>query len=169
MPVPELFSRRLSPAPALLTGCALALLLLGPPSPAEAALGAPLSLAEVSELGYSQATTSSLPGGLTAITMTRTRQNPLNGRPVPEVLRQVAGPSGRIFALSWKGLGQPDLSKLLPGRIPAAVPYRRGSTLVTTPTLVLHLSGSVLFSEGAAWDPALVPPGVAPLTVLSLP
>jgi hypothetical protein len=146
------------------------LILACSPALALAAMGLPFDTSETGRLGYTAFSTSPLSGGLTAYKMTRTRKNPVTGQDVTETLTQVAGPGGRIFALSWSGIHHPDLARLLPGRLPRVRTFRRGPSTLSTPTLVLRMSGTVIHSEGEAWDPSLVPPGVSPATLLpSLP
>lgn len=146
------------------------LLLAFSPALALADMGLPFDTSETIRLGYTACATSPLSGGLTAYKMTRTVKSPVTGQNVTETLTQVAGPDGRIFALSWSGIHHPDLSRLLPGRLPRVRIFRRGPSDLATPALVLHMSGTVLHSEGEAWDPSLVPPGVSPATLLpSLP
>jgi hypothetical protein len=145
------------------------LLLVVYPFSAAAAIGQPFDPDETATLGYTAETTSPLSGGLTVYQMTRTLKNPVTGRDVAETLRQIAGPDGIVFALSWSGLHHPDLSRLLSGRLPKFLPFRRGARMVSSPNLVLHMAGTVIHSEGEAWDPSLVPPGISPMAVLARP
>jgi len=145
------------------------LLLLFSPALSLAAIGRPFDSGETARLGYTSLTTTPMAGGLTSYTMTRTVKNPVTGFDVTETLRQIAGPGGVIFGLSWSGIHHPDLSKVLGGRLPSLLPYQRGVRTFSTSRLVLHMAGTVIHSEGEAWDPALVPPGVSPLTLLALP
>lgn len=142
--------------------------IIGFPESARAALGSPFSFQEVSRLGYAHVSTASLPGPLSVYTMSRTTTNPL-GHNVIERIREVAGPDGIIFALSWSGIHHPDLGELLGGRLPASLPFVRGERVLSLPNLELRMGGSVLHSEGTAWDPRRIPPGDNLSTLLALP
>ena len=142
--------------------------IIGLPESARAALGSPFSSQEASRLGYSQVATASLPGPLAVYTMSRTTTNPL-GHTVTEQIREVAGPDGRIFALSWSGIHHPDLGELLGGRLPASLPFVLGERILSLPNLELRMGGSLLHSEGTAWDPRRIPTGADLTTLLALP
>ncbi len=152
------------------TGWALILLLglLGSPESARAGLGTAFSAQEAAHLGYSRVVTATLPGPLTAYTLSRTATNPL-GHAVTERIREVAGPDGRIFALSWSTIHHPDLNLLLGKRLPSSLPFIRGERTLSLPTLELRMGGSVLHSEGMAWDPRRLPPGINLQELLTLP
>ncbi|MGC8529971.1 MAG: DUF2844 domain-containing protein [Leptospirillia bacterium] len=155
-------SRRLLAGSVLFLGFALL------PERAGAAIGQPFSLQEATELGYPHVATASLPGSLTAYTLSRTVTNPL-GHTVTERIREVAGPNGRIFALSWSGIHPPDLGRLLGGRLPSPLPFVRGPRILSQPNLELRMAGSVLHAEGSAWDPRRIPPGTNLPALLDLP
>ncbi len=159
-------SSLVAPIAALTAGGGLFLALS---SPACAAIGHPYDSTEMGVLGYTSEQTSSLAGGLTVYTMTRTKSNSVTKSLVTEVLRQVASPSGVIFGLSWSGIHHPKLNKLLDGRLPRILPFAHGSRAFSTPSLELRMAGTTLHSEGMAWDPALVPPGVSIPKILTIP
>lgn len=147
------------------------ILLLGLPGSfesARAALGGAFSAQEAPHLGYSRVVTATLPGPLTTYTLSRSATNPL-GHTVTERIREVAGPDGRIFALSWSTVHHPNLRLLLGGRLPASLPFVRGERILSLPTLELRMGGSVLHSEGMAWDPRRLPPGINLQELLTLP
>ena len=144
----------------------LALLLLS--EPAGAAIGQPFSPTEATRLGYTHVLTTPLPGSLTAYTMSRTATNPL-GHEITERIREVAGPDGVVFALSWSGIHPPDLGRLLGGRLPSPLPFVRGPRILSQPNLELRMGGSVLHAEGSAWDPRRIPPGTNLPAILALP
>ena len=144
----------------------LALFLL--PKTAGAAIGQPFSPREAARLGYPHVATASLPSSLTAYTLSRTATNPL-GHDVTERIREVAGPDGVVFALSWSGIHPPDLGRLLGGRLPSPLPFVRGPRILSQPNLELRMGGSVLHAEGSAWDPRRIPPGTDLPAILALP
>lgn len=155
-----------APIAALTAGAGVILFLT---SPACAAIGHPYDSAEMAVLGYTTEQTSSLAGGMTVYTMTRTRTNAVTKSPIIEVLRQVAGPSGVIFGLSWSGIHHPKLDKLLGSRLPKPLPFAHGSRVLSTSSLELRMAGTTLHSEGMAWDPTLVPTGVSISKILTIP
>ena len=144
----------------------LALFLL--PARAGAAIGQPFSPQEAARLGYPRVATVTLPGSLTSYTLSRTVTNPL-GHAVTERIREVAGPDGVVFALSWSGVHPPDLGRLLGGRLPSPLPFVRGPRILSQPNLELRMGGSVLHAEGSAWDPRRIPPGTNLPAILALP
>ncbi|MGC8500144.1 MAG: DUF2844 domain-containing protein [Leptospirillia bacterium] len=166
---PPLLHKRLHRpgGPLLLTALLLAFLLS--PHTARAALGEVFSSKELASLHYSSLATTQKTGGITLYTLSRTRKSPLGRADLTERLREVAGPDGRIFALSWSGVHHPNLRRLLGGRLPSPLPFVRGARILSTPTLELRMGGSVIHSEGTAWDPRLLPPGADLSTLLELP
>jgi hypothetical protein len=147
----------------------LLLILLSSPPPARAALGEIFSSGEMARLHYSSLVTTPEAGGITLYTLSRTRKSPLGRGDLTERIREVAGPDGRIFALSWSGIHHPDLGRLLGGRLPTPLPFTRGARILSTPTLELRMGGTVIHSEGTAWDPRLLPPGADLRRLLELP
>lgn len=141
---------------------------LGFPESANAALGGRFSSFETTRLGYSRVVTATLPGPITTYTLIRTANNPL-GHTVTERIREVAGPDGYIFALSWSAIHHPDLNLLLGKRLPSSLPFVRGERILSLPSLELRMGGSVLHSEGEAWDPRKLPPGINLQALLALP
>jgi len=156
------------PGGPLLLAAFLLIFLLSPHT-ARAALGEVFSSGELASLHYSALTTTPEAGGLTLYTLSRTRKSPLGRADLTERLREVAGPDGRIFALSWSGVHHPDLRRLLGGRLPSPLPFARGARILSTPTLELRMGGTVIHSEGTAWDPRLLPPGADLRRLLELP
>ncbi len=155
-----------APISAAAGGMGLLLLLA---SPAFGAIGTPYAPSETTGLGYTSEQTTSISPGLMVYTMTRIRTNPITNASVTETLRQVAGPDGVIFGLSWSGIHHPRLGPLLGNRLPTQLPFSRGPRILSTPHLELRMSGTVLHSEGMAWDPALVPNGISLSNVLAIP
>ena len=88
--------------------------------------------------------------------------------PQGTTVREFAAPSGKVFAVSWKGPFKPDLHQTL-GRyfeVYRAAPRAPGSTrshaLVAERDLVVHAFGHMRSFAGLAYVPSLVPPGVSP-------
>lgn len=85
-------------------------------------------------------------------------------------VHQYADATGRIFAVTWTGLGHPDLAVLFGSyyaEYQAAVQtgaVKRGGRLSSTQTndLVVRLSGLPRHVGGLAYVPSLLPAGVDP-------
>lgn len=82
-------------------------------------------------------------------------------------INEYVNDSGVVFAVTWLGMRQPDLSVLLGAYyqeykskqyIKRAAGRRLSS--VTTPNIVVQQGGHVRSIQGLAYVPALVPPGV---------
>jgi len=85
-------------------------------------------------------------------------------------IREYVAPSGVVFAVTWDGFTQPNLSVLL-GRYAAPVrkaAAQRGPTAghrqgrVDAGGAVVESWGRLRSMHGRAWVPALLPPGVTP-------
>ena len=88
----------------------------------------------------------------------------LSGRVVHEYVL----PSGKVFAVSWRGISQPDLSVLLGSYYDeyqdAAAKQkvrRRGGQLVRTRNVVVEKSGHMRDVRGVAYLPKLLPAGTS--------
>jgi hypothetical protein len=90
-------------------------------------------------------------------------------------IREYASSEGTIFAVTWRGLGHPDLTPYLgqyyseyeaANRNAAAGKMRRTSRVshssVRTGSLVVNRSGHLRSARGIAYVPALLPKGVEP-------
>jgi Protein of unknown function (DUF2844) len=90
-------------------------------------------------------------------------------------VREYASPDGTIFAVTWSGVGHPDLSallgsyfadfeatnrKLASGKHHAA--GRVAHSTVTGEKVVVRRSGHMRSARGLAYVPSLVPQGVSP-------
>ncbi len=89
----------------------------------------------------------------------------LGGRMVKEFLR----PDGKVFAVSWSGVSQPDLSVLLGSyyseyQIAAAKQKvrRRGSQIIRSQHVTVERSGHMRDVRGKAYLPDLMPRGTSP-------
>lgn len=86
------------------------------------------------------------------------------------VIREYAGPSGTVFGIAWKGLAHPDLTQLLGKYAPEYQDARRKAhrqagrrhQRLETDHLVVETWGQMRNLQGRAYDPSLLPPGVAP-------
>lgn len=86
------------------------------------------------------------------------------------VIRQYAGPSGIVFGIAWKGLAHPDLTQLLgkyageyqDARRKAYRQSGRRHRRLEADHLVVETWGQMRNLQGRAYDPSLLPPGVAP-------
>jgi len=84
-------------------------------------------------------------------------------------LREYVSPAGIVFAVAWNGMGHPDLDVLLGShsgefhRSAATTPRHPGRRLheVRTSRLVVQRWGVLRDHRGRAFDPTLVPAGVA--------
>ena len=83
-----------------------------------------------------------------------------NGMQVHEYL----APGGKVFAVSWRGPGIPDLRQMLgsyyaPFATAASAPHYNHHHLdIETPQVVVQSSGHTRAFFGRAWVPALLPP-----------
>lgn len=78
-------------------------------------------------------------------------------------IQEYVGANGKVFAVSWRGPGVPDLSQMLgtyyaTARTAAAGPhYDHHHLTVTTRDVVVQSSGHARSFFGRAWAPALLP------------
>ena len=78
-------------------------------------------------------------------------------------VHEYLSPQGKVFAVSWRGRGIPDLRQMLGsyyGQLEQAtsVPHRDHHHLaVQTPELVVQARGHVRAYSGRAWVPTLLP------------
>jgi hypothetical protein len=85
-------------------------------------------------------------------------------------VREYVSPTGIIFGIAWNGLTYPDLTPLLGsyaseyqnalGQTPPKPGLRRHS-VVRTDRVVVEKWGHMRNSQGRAYAPALIPPGVS--------
>ncbi len=83
------------------------------------------------------------------------------------LVREYAGPDGRVFAVAWQGPAKPDLRRYL-GRY--FEPYRDAASVskaghrnqvVHQPDLVVRSSGHMRAFSGMAYVPSMLPAGVS--------
>jgi len=83
-----------------------------------------------------------------------------NGMQVHEYL----SPQGKVFAVSWRGPGVPDLRQMLGSfygefaQARAAPHYNHHHLVIETPDIVVQSSGHTRAFFGRAWVPSLLPP-----------
>jgi hypothetical protein len=88
--------------------------------------------------------------------------------PQGTTVREFAAPSGKVFAVSWRGPFKPDLRQTLGNyfetyRAAARTPgSTRSHASVRERDLVVHASGHMRSFAGLAYVPSLVPAGVTP-------
>jgi hypothetical protein len=79
------------------------------------------------------------------------------------VVREYLSPDGKVFAVSWRGPGIPDLRQMLGtyyGQFAQAASAPHGShhrLMIEQPGLVVQSSGHTRTFFGRAWAPALLP------------
>ncbi|HXW75384.1 MAG TPA: DUF2844 domain-containing protein [Steroidobacteraceae bacterium] len=78
-------------------------------------------------------------------------------------VREYAAPDGKVFAVTWRGPGRPDLGQLL-GKYaeqlaqgPRAPHYNHHHLNIQTPEVVVQSTGRTRLFFGRAWAPALLP------------
>ena len=83
--------------------------------------------------------------------------------PTGTVVREYISAQGKVFAVSWRGPGLPDLASLL-GSYSTALQqaashphYNHHRLNIETPEVVMHSGGHLRTLYGSAWVPALVP------------
>ena len=85
-------------------------------------------------------------------------------------IREYVSPSGIIFGIAWNGLTYPDLAPLLGSyaseygealRQTPRKPGIRRHSVVRTDRVVVEKWGHMRNSQGRAYAPALIPPGVS--------
>jgi len=80
------------------------------------------------------------------------------------VIHEYLSASGKVFAVSWRGPGMPDLSRLLgtyAAEVQQATPrphFDHHHLSVQTPNVVVWSAGHLRTFIGRAWAPALLPP-----------
>jgi hypothetical protein len=83
------------------------------------------------------------------------------------VVQEYATPDGKVFAVSWRGPGIPDLQQVLgdyygqfaQARAAMAPHYDHHHLVVSTAALVVQSRGRTRDFFGRAWAPALLPQG----------
>jgi hypothetical protein len=84
------------------------------------------------------------------------------------VIHEYVSAVGKVFAVSWRGPGIPDLPQLLgsysePLRQAATHPHYNHHRLnIETPDVVMHSSAHLRTRSGRAWAPALMPQNFSP-------
>jgi len=79
------------------------------------------------------------------------------------VIHEYASPDGKVFAVSWRGPGVPDLQQMLGSyygefaQAAAAPHYNHHHLSIRTPNVVVESSGHTRAFFGRAWAPALLP------------
>lgn len=88
--------------------------------------------------------------------------------PTGTTVREYLGPTGTVFAVSWRGPFKPDLRQLLGQYFDTytSAPRRAGSTrsrmAIDSGTLVVRAAGHMRAHTGLAYAPQWLPPGVNP-------
>jgi hypothetical protein len=87
--------------------------------------------------------------------------------PSGTLVRQYAAADGVVFGIAWQGPSMPDLRQVLGGYFPqyveaAKARRARGPLLIRQPGLVVRSGGRMRAFHGHAYDPRLLPEGVAP-------
>jgi len=83
--------------------------------------------------------------------------------PAGIVVREYVSPSGKVFAVSWRGPGIPDLGQLLGpysaqlGQAVSRPHYNHHRLSVAAPEVMMQSSGHARAFFGRAWVPTLVP------------
>jgi len=84
------------------------------------------------------------------------------------VIREYVSAAGKVFAVSWRGSGIPDLAQLLgsysePLRQAAAHPhYNHHHLNIETTDVVMQSTGHLRTRYGRAWVPAMLPQNFSP-------
>ena len=84
--------------------------------------------------------------------------------PVGTVVREYISPQGKVFAVSWRGPGIPDLRQVLGSyygefdQAATSTPSRNHHhRSIRTPGVIVESSGHLRTFSGRAWAPALLP------------
>jgi hypothetical protein len=83
--------------------------------------------------------------------------------PAGTVIHEYVNAQGKVFAVSWRGPGLPELRQMLGSyygefaQATAAPHYNHHHLTVRTPGVVLESSGHMRAFAGRAWAPALLP------------
>jgi Protein of unknown function (DUF2844) len=84
------------------------------------------------------------------------------------VIREYVSGAGKVFAVSWRGAGMPDLAQLLgsysePLRQAAVHPHYNHHRLnIETTDVVMQSAGHLRTRFGRAWVPAMLPQNFSP-------
>ena len=84
------------------------------------------------------------------------------------VIHEYVSAQGKVFAVSWRGPGIPDLRQMLGSyydefaQAIAAPHYNHHHLTVRTPNVVVESSGHMRAFFGRAWAPALLPQSFSP-------
>jgi len=87
--------------------------------------------------------------------------------PAGTLVREYVAPTGKVFAVAWRGPRMPDLRQTLGEyfkqytQAPRAAHPDHVHSFVAEPGFVLQASGHMRAYSGRAYDPQLVPQGVA--------
>jgi hypothetical protein len=87
--------------------------------------------------------------------------------PSGTTVHEYVAPSGKVFAVTWRGPALPDLEQILGGHFqtfmsaPDALQIPRRVRSLQRDELVVHSAGHQRAFSGYAYIPALLPPGVA--------
>ncbi|HVN46637.1 MAG TPA: DUF2844 domain-containing protein [Steroidobacteraceae bacterium] len=83
------------------------------------------------------------------------------------VIHEYVSPQGKVFAISWRGPGLPNLAQLLgdySAQLAQAVPrphYNHHHLRVTSPNVIMESDAYLRTLSGRAWVPALLPQNFA--------
>ena len=140
--------------------CSVALLLLAVPVIASAALGGDAASVQEDQKQTRGSLRMAVRGGERFVV------HELQA-PSGTVVRQYAAPDGNVFGVAWQGPSMPDLRQVLGGYFPqyveAAKSRRaRGPFFIQQPELVMRSGGHMRAFRGHAYDPRMLPEGVAP-------
>lgn len=142
-------------------GLAIALLALGLPFPAFAALGASLDSVQADQVHLKANVKITEADAYTIHEMTA---------PTGTVVREYVSLDGRVFGVSWRGPFIPDMQQLLGSYFQhysqAAKAERerrvgRSPLYIQEPGLVVQTGGHMRAYFGRAYDPGLLPAGVS--------
>ncbi len=84
--------------------------------------------------------------------------------PSGTLVREYLSPADRVFAVSWRGAGIPDLRQILGSyygeftQAVSAAPRNHHHLAIERPGLVVQSSGHLRAFYGRAWAPDLLPP-----------
>jgi hypothetical protein len=141
-------------------GKMIALLVLGLPLPAFAALGAYEDSVQDDRVRLQAQLKTTAAGAYTIHELTS---------PLGIVVREYVSPAGRVFAVSWQGTFLPDMKQILGsyfGQYSLAAKQERESQAkrsaldIHKPSLVVQSAGHLRAYYGRVYDPRLLPAGV---------
>jgi Protein of unknown function (DUF2844) len=137
----------------------LALIALGTPLLAFAALGGPVDSIQSDQVRMKAARRDAVPTGKYTVHELRT--------PAGTVIREYADLKGQVFAVAWDGPSKPDMNQLLGEYfsqynegMPAGHASRRHLS-IRNPGLVIQSSGHMRAFSGKAYLPQNLPEGVS--------